>query len=39
MTNNKEEFQKKYNPKSFEEKLYTSWEKNGRFKPKISTTG
>jgi len=39
MTNNKEEFPKKYDPKNFEEKLYTSWEKNGRFKPKPSTTG
>ncbi len=38
MTNNWE-FPKKYDPKSFEEKLYASWEKNGRFKPKISTTG
>ncbi len=33
------EFPKKYDPKSFEEKLYISWEKNGRFKPKPSTTG
>ena len=38
MTNNWE-FPKKYDPKSFEEKLYASWEKNGRFKPKTSTTG
>ena len=38
MTNNGE-FPKKYDPKSFEEKLYASWEKNGRFKPKTSTTG
>lgn len=36
MTNN--EFPKKYDPKAFEEKLYASWEKNGSFKPKKSTT-
>lgn len=36
---NSGEFPKKYDPKSFEEKLYASWEKNGRFKPKPSTTG
>ncbi|NCO31440.1 class I tRNA ligase family protein [bacterium] len=37
MTNS--EFPKKYDPKAFEEKLYASWEKNGSFKPKPSTTG
>lgn len=38
MTNNNE-FPKKYDPKSFEEKLYNNWEKKGKFKPKKSTTG
>jgi valyl-tRNA synthetase len=33
------EFPKKYSPKEFEEKLYTAWEKNGKFKPNDSTTG
>lgn len=38
MTNNNE-FPKKYNPKEFEEKLYSSWEKEGKFKPRESKTG
>ncbi len=37
MTNN--EFPKKYNPKEFEEKLYTNWEQTEKFKPRESTTG
>ncbi len=35
-TNN--EFPKKYNPKSFEEKLYKYWEENNKFEPKESKT-
>lgn len=37
MTNN--EFPKKYNPKEFEEKLYSHWEKTDKFKPRNSITG
>ena len=33
------EYPKKYNPKDFEERLYTNWEKNWNFKPTESTTG
>lgn len=33
------EFQKKYNPKDFEEKLYKSWEETWKFKPRESKTG
>ena len=36
---NTNEFPKKYNPESFEEKLYKSWEDNWKFKPRESTTG
>lgn len=32
------DFPKKYSPKDFEEKLYKSWESNGKFKPRESTT-
>jgi len=33
-----DKFPKKYSPKEFEEKLYNSWEKSGKFKPRESTT-
>jgi valyl-tRNA synthetase len=33
------EYPKKYNPKEFEERLYTYWEEEGKFKPRESTTG
>lgn len=33
-----QEFPKKYNPENFEEKLYASWEKNDKFKPRDSKT-
>ena len=32
------EFQKKYEPKSFEKNIYSNWEKKWFFKPRISTT-
>ncbi len=32
------EYPKKYNPKDFEERLYTNWEKKWNFKPTESTT-
>ncbi|PIE85243.1 valine--tRNA ligase [Candidatus Gracilibacteria bacterium] len=35
----KTNFQKKYNPKDFEEKLYKNWEESGKFKPRDSKTG
>ena len=31
----KEILEGKYNPKDFEEKLYTEWERNGYFKPRM----
>lgn len=37
MTNT--EFEKKYSPNEFEDKLYASWEKKWLFKPKESKTG
>ncbi len=33
------EYPKKYNPKDFEDRLYSGWEKNWSFKPTESTTG
>jgi len=36
MTNT--EFEKKYSPSTFEEKLYTHWEESGLFKPRKSLT-
>ncbi len=32
-------YPKKYNPKEFEERLYTHWEENWKFLPRESTTG
>lgn len=32
------EFPKKYSPKDFEDLIYQKWEKEGKFKPKDSTT-
>jgi valyl-tRNA synthetase len=32
------EFQKKYEPESFEKIIYSNWEKNGFFKPRVTTT-
>jgi valyl-tRNA synthetase len=29
----KNDFPKKYEPKSFEQELYKTWEKTGKFKP------
>lgn len=37
--NTSNDFPKKYSPKDFEEKLYTAWEENGKFKPNKSITG
>ena len=34
----KEELNKKYNPKEFEEKLYDEWEQKGCFKPSMDKT-
>jgi valyl-tRNA synthetase len=33
------DYSKKYNPKDFEERIYTNWEDNWKFKPRKSTTG
>ncbi len=33
------EFEKKYKPSEFEDKLYSHWEDSGLFKPRESTTG
>ena len=33
------EFPKKYNPQEFEENIYSTWEKEWKFKPRTSTTG
>ncbi len=33
------EFPKKYSPKEFEKNIYKTWESNGLFKPRESTTG
>jgi valyl-tRNA synthetase len=37
MTQNNE-FPKKYNPSEFEEKIYSYWEKNNKFKEQESKT-
>jgi len=33
------DYPKKYNPKDFEDRLYSTWEKEWKFKPRESTTG
>ena len=33
------DFPKKYAPKEFEQNIYTKWEQEGKFKPRVSTTG
>ena len=36
---NSTDYPKKYNPKDFEDRLYSTWEKEWKFKPRESTTG